>query len=174
MPGPPCFRISAGMLSTPGDLPSFSIRLGKARKKKVKVVVNDSNSFTNDYKKGLSLIQSQNTLRQVTLLDIFETSKAICSFMQVIFKCSCSCSFFKRNAKAFSLNAVADVRRRRRHEIIYNIQETIRGSEFKKYLNVALDTLYISTGNDVINYFRSEVNRTNVYIFGHVRVTISR
>ena len=26
MPGPPCFRISARMLSTPGDLPSFNIR----------------------------------------------------------------------------------------------------------------------------------------------------
>ena len=26
MSGPPCFTISAGMLSTPGDLPSFSIR----------------------------------------------------------------------------------------------------------------------------------------------------
>ena len=31
---------------------------------------------------------------------------------------------------------------------------------------VALDSLYISTGNDVINYFQSEANRTNVKNFG--------
>ena len=44
----------------------------------------------------------------------------------------------------------------------FNISETIRASLFKIYQKVALDSLYISTGNDVINYFRSEANRTNV------------
>ena len=72
---------------------------------------------------------------------------------------------FKRNAKAFSLNAIAYVRRRRlrRHEIIFlNISETIRASDFKIYHKVALDGLCISTGNDIINCFRSEANCTNV------------
>ena len=40
--------------------------------------------------------------------------------------------------------------------------ETIRASDFKNYRKVALNSLYISTGNDVINYLRSEANRTNV------------
>ena len=73
---------------------------------------------------------------------------------------------FKRNPKAFSLNAIVNVRRRlrrRRHEIIFwNISETIRASDFKIYLKVALGSLYIPTGNDVINYIRSAANRTNV------------
>ena len=42
----------------------------------------------------------------------------------------------------------------------FNISETI--SDFKIYHKVALDSLCISTGNDVINYFRSVTNRTNV------------
>ena len=63
---------------------------------------------------------------------------------------------FKRNA-----NAIVDVRRR--HEItFFNISENIRDSDFKIYDRVALDSLYISTGNDVINGFRSEANHTNV------------
>ena len=76
---------------------------------------------------------------------------------------SLSIHSFKRNAKAFSLNAIVDVRLRR-HEMIFflNISETIRMSDFKIYHKVALDGLYISTGNDITNYFRSEANRTNV------------
>ena len=81
----------------------------------------------------------------------------------------------KRNAKAFSLNAIFDVRRRRRHEMIFwNSSETAEASDFKIYHEVALDTVYISTGNDIMNYFRSEENRTNVQILGPVRVAISR
>ena len=85
---------------------------------------------------------------------------------------------FKINAKTFSLNAIVDVRLRRlrSHEMIFceYISEAIRASDFKIYHNVALGNLYISTGNDVINYFRSQANRSTVYIFGHVRVAISR
>ena len=79
---------------------------------------------------------------------------------------------FKQNAKAFSLYAVVDVRRR--HEMIYfNISETTRASNFKFYPNVALDSLYISTGNDIIIYFQSASNHISVFILGHVRVAIS-
>ena len=71
---------------------------------------------------------------------------------------------FKRNAKAFSLNVIVDVRRRlRRHEMIFfNFSETVRASDFKIYHNLALHSLYIWTGKDVINYFRSAANRINV------------
>ena len=45
---------------------------------------------------------------------------------------------FKRNEKAFPLNAIVDVRHR--HEMFFgNISKTIRASEFKIYHNVALD-----------------------------------
>ena len=73
-------------------------------------------------------------------------------------------SIIKRNANAFVLNAIVDVRLRRcPHKMIFgNIPETIRDSDFKIYDKVAIDSFYISTGNDVINYFRSEANRTNV------------
>ena len=86
---------------------------------------------------------------------------------------------FKRSAKAISLDAIVDVRLRRRlrrrHEMIFfNISETVRVSDFTIYHKVALESLYISTGNDFINYFQSAANRTNVYILGHVRVVISR
>ena len=64
--------------------------------------------------------------------------------------------------------------RRRREIIFWNISESIRVSDFKIYHMSALDSVDISTGNDVINYFRSEANRTNVEILGHVRVAISR
>ena len=42
---------------------------------------------------------------------------------------------FKRNAKAFSLNAIVDVRRRlrRRHEMFFNISETFRASDFIRF-----------------------------------------
>ena len=63
---------------------------------------------------------------------------------------------FKRNAKAFSLNAIVDVRHRRLRcyeQIFLNISETVRACAFKIYRKVAIDNMYISTGNDVINYF---------------------
>ena len=65
-------------------------------------------------------------------------------------------TIIKQNAKAFSLNAIVDVRHRRRHHemnFLGNISETIRASNFNIYHKVALDSLYISTGNEVINYF---------------------
>ena len=74
--------------------------------------------------------------------------------------------FIERNANAFSLDAIVDVslrrrRLRRRHEMIFlNIPETVRDSNFEIYRKVALDSLNISTGNNVINYFRSATNRT--------------
>ena len=74
----------------------------------------------------------------------------------------CLIYFNKRNAKAFSLNATVDVRLRRRLEMIFNISEAIRASDLKIFHKVALDSLHISTGNDVIDYFRSQTNRTNV------------
>ena len=64
--------------------------------------------------------------------------------------------------KAFSLNVILDVCLRRHEMIFGNILETIRASDFKISHKVALRSLYISTGNDVINYFRSGANRTNV------------
>ena len=78
-------------------------------------------------------------------------------FAYILIKIVCN-NIFKRNAKAFSFNAIVDVRRRRCHEIL----ETIRASDFKIYDRIAFDSLYISTGNDVIYYFQSEANRTNV------------
>ena len=60
----------------------------------------------------------------------------------------------------------SDVRRRlrRRTEMVFfsNISETIRASNFKIDHKVENDSLYISTGNDLINYFRTEAIRTNV------------
>ena len=56
---------------------------------------------------------------------------------------------FQPNANAFSLNAIVDLRLCRHEIIIFNISETIRASAFKIYHKVALDSLYISTGNDV-------------------------
>ena len=56
--------------------------------------------------------------------------------------------------------------------IIFNISETTRASNFKMYRNVSLDSLYISTGNDVTIYFRQAANHTNVSVLGHVRVAI--
>ena len=63
-----------------------------------------------------------------------------------------------------SLNAIVDVRLRRRHEMILNISKTIEGSNFKIYHNVAQDSLYIKIENDVTIYFRSAANRINVSI----------
>ena len=39
--------------------------------------------------------------------------------------------------------------------------------------NATLDSLYISTKNDVITYFQSAANQIQVFIFGHAGVTIS-
>ena len=71
---------------------------------------------------------------------------------------------FKRNANAFSHNAIVDVRLRRRHEMIFCgiFRKLFQLATSKIYHRVVLDSLYISTGNDVTNYFRSEANRTNV------------
>ena len=79
---------------------------------------------------------------------------------------------FKWNANAFSLNAIVDVRRRR-HEIFWNVSETTKASNFKIQQSIALDILYILTRNDVTSCFLSAENRLNVFILGHVRVTIS-
>ena len=60
--------------------------------------------------------------------------------------------FVKRNANTFSLNAIVDVRCRAAAVtkwFFFNISETIRDSDFKIYDRVALDSLYILTGNDV-------------------------
>ena len=81
--------------------------------------------------------------------------------------------FLKRNANAFSLNAIVNVRLRR-HEMIFNISKTMRDNDLKIYDRIALKSVYILTGNDVINYFRSEANRINVYILGQVQVAIPR
>ena len=76
-----------------------------------------------------------------------------------------SCVIYKRNANAFSLNAIVDVHsRRRRHEmILLNISETTRARNFK------FDSLYICTQYDVTSYFWSAGNRIKVFILGHVR-----
>ena len=77
---------------------------------------------------------------------------------------------FNRNANAFSPNAIVDARlRRRRHEMIFfwNISETIRAS-------LALDSLYISAGNELTSCFRTAEIRINVFILDQIRVAISR
>ena len=56
----------------------------------------------------------------------------------------------------------------------YNISETSTASIFKIYQFVALDSICISAGNDIIISFRSTANRINVFILGHVRVAISQ
>ena len=43
-------------------------------------------------------------------------------------------------------------------------------SNFTIYHNLAHNSLYSPTGNDVTIYFRSAANRTNVFILSHVRV----
>ena len=48
-----------------------------------------------------------------------------------------------------------------RNDLFY-ISEIVWASDFKIYNKVALDSPYILTGNDVMSYFRSEANRTNV------------
>ena len=43
-----------------------------------------------------------------------------------------------------------------------NISETVRASDFQISRKVDLDSIYISTGSDIINYFQSAANLTNV------------
>ena len=84
-------------------------------------------------------------------------------------------AFIKRNAKAFALNAIVDIRRRRAVMIGLLIsRKTIRASNFKIGQNVVHKSLYISIGNDVIAYLWSAENRVNVFIFGHVQLVITR
>ena len=80
----------------------------------------------------------------------------------------------RRNANAFSLYAIVQVRLRRRHEMIFNISETTKASNFKIKHNIALYSPYSFTGNEVTSCFRSAANRINVFTLGHVRVAISR
>ena len=65
-------------------------------------------------------------------------------------------------------------RLRPRYEMIFYASETTRASHFKIYHKVALDSLYISTGNYVTIYFRSAANCISGFILGHVRVAIAR
>ena len=58
--------------------------------------------------------------------------------------------------------------------LILICSETANASIFKIWYDIALDSTYISTGNDVTSYFRSAENGINVFILGHVRVAISR
>ena len=82
--------------------------------------------------------------------------------------------FIMRNASLSVLhNAIIDVRLRRHEMIFFCISETSRVCNIKIYHDMALDSLYIWTGNDVITYFWSAASRTNVFILGHVRVASS-
>ena len=53
-------------------------------------------------------------------------------------------------------------------------RRTTEGSNTLIYRDILSEDVYISTGNDVTNYFRSDANRIIVFIFGYVRVAISR
>ena len=68
------------------------------------------------------------------------------------------------------VDVIVDIRLGR-HEMFLNILEVIRGRN--KIYRHQLRCLYISAGNDVIGYVRSAANRTNVLIWGHVRVAIT-
>ena len=82
---------------------------------------------------------------------------------------------FKRSANAFSLNANVDVRRRHLEIIIFfNILKSIWACNSKIYHNVAFDSLYILTRNDISSYFPSAANLTNVLFVGYVQVANSR
>ena len=51
-------------------------------------------------------------------------------------------------------------------DLVLNISETTKASKFRP--SIALDSLYIFTGNDVASYFRSAANRINVFILGRL------
>ena len=53
-------------------------------------------------------------------------------------------------------------------------RRTTEGSNTLIYRDILSEDVYIPTGNDVTNYFRSDANRIIVFIFGYVRVAISR
>ena len=61
-----------------------------------------------------------------------------------------------------------------RPEVAGEIIGTTNASSLKILHEIALDSLNISTGNDVTSYCRSAENRINVFILGQVRVEISR
>ena len=56
----------------------------------------------------------------------------------------------------------------------WKISESTKASIFKMCSHIALGSPYILIRNDVTIYFRSAPNRTNVSIWGHIRVVISR
>ena len=64
----------------------------------------------------------------------------------------------------FSLDAIVDVRRRRHEMTFFNISEFTIVCNFNIHQNVALDSLYILTGNDVTSYFRLAAHRISVSI----------
>ena len=59
-------------------------------------------------------------------------------------------------------------------QLILIFSETTSASSSKMQHDIALSSLYISTGNNVTIFFRSAENRINMLIFGHVRDAISR
>ena len=68
---------------------------------------------------------------------------------------------------SFNVQYLSETRKRFRlmpssRNDFFNISETIRASDFKIYHKVARDSLYISTGNYIINFFWLEAYRTNV------------
>ena len=80
-------------------------------------------------------------------------------------------TFYPNANVSVSHNAIVDVRRR--HEIIF--METAWASNSKIFHHQpSIDSLYISTGNNVVTYFRSAANRINVFIVDHVLVSISQ
>ena len=56
---------------------------------------------------------------------------------------------------------------------VWKIIETAKAGNFKIYQNVALDSIYVSTENDVVIYFRLAGNCINVFILVLVWVTMS-
>ena len=58
--------------------------------------------------------------------------------------------------------------------LILIFSETTEASSFKIERGIALDNIYISTGNDVARHLRSATNRINVFILGHVLVAKTR
>ena len=61
-----------------------------------------------------------------------------------------------------------------RNWLILICSETANASSFKNLHEIALDSLFMSTGNHVTSYFWSAENHINVFILGHVQVAISR
>ena len=113
--------------------------------------------------------------RQMTLKDLLQSISSLITIeSQMTLVCFSTNASFQPN----QVNASSSFRYFKRNAVTkwfyLNIPETVRASDFKICRKVALNSLYFSTGNDVINYFLSAANRTNVLTFGHVRVAISR